>query len=155
MAKQKSRKFTNHALVVLGLISALSGVIIQIGYHIGVQDTVVKYTKTMLGLIYTDWQLIHKVSISTFFILCIYHIWIHRKWYVTVISKRLYRKNRQLILFSVVFLFSLVTGFVPWIIGNCGGNEVARVMLIEIHDKISIILIVFMFLHIMKRIKRL
>ncbi|MGL5683813.1 MAG: hypothetical protein ACRDDZ_12290 [Marinifilaceae bacterium] len=152
MVTHQGKRVINYELVILGLIVVLSGMIMQLGYHIGNPGVVVRETKTILGLFYSNWQLMHKVAISFFFALCTYHIWSHRNWYVAIISKRLYRRNIQLVLFSVIFIFSVVTGFLPWIID---GHDGVRITLIEIHDKISVVLIVFMVLHVGKRIKRL
>ena len=159
----------NNLLLVVGLAMMFSGLVLQIGFHMGehqvdapiVQPQSIQYeqlraidiTKIVCGFNYPDWSAIHKVVIVLFFLLMLYHAYVHWKWYKGVISKHLIGRNRQVIILSVLFLLVAVTGLIPWVIDLTGGSETLRMHFIEIHDKITLILIVFLILHIIKRLK--
>lgn len=171
--RNKKRTFNNfiinNLLLVVGLAMMFSGLVMQIGFHMGghqedvhgaqpqsipyEQLRVIDTTKIVCGFNYTDWSTIHKVVIVLFSLLMIYHTYIHWKWYKGVITKHLIGKNRQVIILSALFLFVSVTGLVPWLIDLSGGTGSLRMLFIEIHDKITLILIVFLILHIIKRLK--
>jgi ferredoxin len=160
----------NNLLVISGLLIIFSGLALQIGYHMGgpdkhragihgVQSQSMQYeqlrdidtSKIVCGLNYADWSVTHKFVIVLFSLLMIYHTYVHRKWYKGVITKHLIGKNKQVIMLSVLFLLVAGTGFVPWIIDLSGGTSIFRMLFIEIHDKITLILIVFFVLHFIKR----
>ena len=162
----------NNLLLVSGLVMIFSGLVLQIGFHMGghdvdqidvpgVQPRSVRYeqlraidtTKIVCGLNYPDWSTIHKFVIVVFFFLMIYHTYVHWRWYKGVITKHLIGKNIQVIILSVLFLLVAVTGLVPWFIDLLGGTGILRMLFIEIHDKITLILIVFLILHITKKLK--
>lgn len=116
------------------------------GHHgnIAVSDSV-------LGINYKNWSDFHKISIVVLSALMIYHIYKHWKWYKIVVLKKLLAKNRQVILLSVLFVLVAMTGFIPWFIDLLKGDEMLRKMFIELHDKLAIILAVYLILHIVKR----
>jgi len=147
-----------------------SGLTLQIGYHMGgpgeqhinsrqIQSQSMQYeqlreidtSKIVCGLNYSDWSNTHKFVIVFFSLLMVYHTYVHRKWYKGVITKHLIGKNKQVIILSVLFLLVAVTGLIPWFIDLLGGNSIFRMLFIEIHDKLTLILIVFFALHIIKR----
>jgi len=105
------------------------------------------------GLSYSDWSTTHKFTIVFFSLLMAYHTYIHWKWYKVVITKHLIGKNRQVIILSILFLLAAATGFIPWFIDLSGGNNIIRMLFIEIHHKLTLILIVFLILHFVKRAK--
>lgn len=151
---QKNKLAINLLLIITGTITSLSGIAIQIGFHIKSHDNTDRAYRTVLGLGYVDWCTIHKIVIVIFTLLCIYHVYVHRKWYKVVLAKRLLRrKNRQTLIFSVVFLMSVVTGVISWIIGSFGVFQSLRIQFIEIHDKISLFLVIFILLHVVRRAK--
>ncbi len=171
--KNRKRTFNNfiinNLLLVVGLVMMFSGLVMQIGFHmgghqvdaIGVQPQSILYeqlraidtTKIVCGFNYPDWSTIHKVVIVLFSLLMICHTYVHWKWYKGVVTKHLIGRNRQVIILSALFLSVAVTGIVPWFIDLSGGPGTLRMHFIEIHDKITLILIVFLFLHIIKRLK--
>lgn len=162
----------NNLLLVSGLLMTFSGLVLQIGFHMGgsgnhqidaheaqfrsihyEQLRVIDTTKIVCGFNYTDWSTIHKYVIVFFSLLMIYHTYVHWKWYKGVFTKHLIGKNRQVIILSALFLLVAVTGLVPWVIDLSGGKSTLRMLFIEIHDKITLILIVMFILHIYKRRK--
>lgn len=162
----------NILLFVSGFALVFSGLVLQIGFHMGgpdgrqfdkqgIQSQSLQYeqlraidtTKIVSGFNYTDWSAIHKIVVVFFSLLMIYHIYVHLKWYKVVITRFLIGKNIQVIILSVLFLLVAVTGLIPWFIDLSGDAGVLRMLFIEIHDKIALILIVFLILHIAKRAK--
>lgn len=174
--KKKNRVFNNflvnNLLLLFGIIMVYSGLVMQVGFHMGgphgnengnhtVQSQTMQYEqireidsgKIVSGFNYTSWSAIHKFVIVLFTLLMIYHTSIHWKWYKTVFTKHLTGKNKQVIILSVIFVLVAITGLVPWFIDLYGGAGTLRMLFIEIHDKIALILIVFLILHLIKRAK--
>jgi len=162
----------NNLLLVTGLIMIFSGMVLQIGFHMGgphghdfdaaaAQSQTTPYeqlrkidtNKIVCGFNYYTWTDIHKFIIVFFSLLMIYHTYVHWKWYKIVITRKLFTKNIQVIILSALFLAVAVTGLVPWFIDLSGGTSIFRLLFIEIHDKLTLILIVFLFLHFVKKVK--
>lgn len=170
--KQTLNSFLINNLLLCGIVVIVSGLTIQLGYHIGssephhgigheAQFQSMNYEqergfdtfKTVWGINYYEWSTIHKLAISLFSLLMIYHFYIHWKWYKGVIKKHLIRKNSQVLTLTVLFLLVAFTGLIPWFIDLSGSKSVWRFMLIEIHDKLTLVLIIFLILHLVKRSK--
>ena len=166
--KKKLNKFTiNHALLFSGFVMVFSGLTLQLGYHMNEHgegilkepSQMILYEqfrgidtgKIILGLNYHDWSVTHKSAIVLVTLLMIYHIYTHWNWVKAIINKLLFRKNIQMITLSVLFLMVAVTGLVPWLVDLSGGTNILRLIFIEIHDKLALILIVYLVLHIYKR----
>jgi 2-oxoglutarate ferredoxin oxidoreductase subunit delta len=162
----------NNLLLISGLVMIFSGLVLQLGFHMGrhgghpvgvhgVQSQPIRYellreidpNKIVCGLSYSGWSATHKFVIVCFSLLMIYHTYVHWRWYKGVIKKHLMGKNKQLIILSVFFLLAAVTGFISWFIDLSGGASTIRMFFIEIHDKLTLILIIFLFLHTIKRYK--
>jgi ferredoxin len=180
-AKQESERLrkrtfnnflVNNLLLISGMMIIFSGLILQIGYHMGgheehqfgsneMQFESMQYeqlrgidtSKIVCGLNYSGWATTHKFVIVIFSLLIIYHTYVHWKWYRGVLTKHLIGKNKQVIILSVLFLLVAVTGLIPWFIDLSGSTSIFRMLFIEIHDKITLILIVFFVLHFIKRVK--
>lgn len=156
MAIIKYKVVINFLLLLAGTITSLSGIAIQAGYHFGNPDSIIKVQRIVLGAGYAEWCVIHKIAIIAFSMLCIYHIYSHRKWYKVILAKQLLRKkNRQVLTLTVIFFLSMITGIIAWMLDLSGTNQSTRILFIEIHDKISLILVVSMILHISRRAKRI
>ncbi|MCX8055970.1 MAG: hypothetical protein N3A67_09940, partial [Ignavibacteria bacterium] len=52
-----------------------------------------------------------------------------------------------------LFVLVAITGLTPWFIDLLKGNELLRKVFIEIHDKLAIILVVYLILHVIRRMK--
>jgi hypothetical protein len=162
----------NNLLLFFGLIMIVSGLILQLGFHAGEsgehhfdnqvnQSQSIHYeqlrgidaSKIVWGFNYSNWSATHKFAIVIFSFLMIYHFYVHLKWYKVVITKHLINKNRQVIILSVLFLLVAATGLVPWFIDLSGSTSILRLLFIEIHDKIALILLVYLILHFIKRKK--
>lgn len=174
--KQKKQIFNsfliNNLLLLSGLITIVSGLVIQLGFHMGETDgasediheigsksmtyeqvRTIDPTKTMCGYNYSDWSAIHKFAIVFLTLFTIYHVYTHWKWFKGVIAKKLITKNLQVITLSVLFLLVAITGLVPWAIDLLGSTSVFRFIFIEIHDKLALILLIYLILHLIKRNK--
>jgi len=152
MEKHIIRFRINLGLLISGIATVFSGLLIQVNYHMGNHGNIV-VNDYVFGINYNCWSDIHKISIVVLSALMIYHIYQHWKWYKIVITKKLVTKNRQVIILSSLFVLVAITGFVPWLIDFLKGDEMLRKVFIEIHDKLAIILSVYLILHIIKRLK--
>jgi NAD-dependent dihydropyrimidine dehydrogenase PreA subunit len=160
----------NNLLLVSGLVMVFSGLVLQLGFHMGGPDAhqfdshsirarsieyeqlrEVDTSKIVCGFNYFAWTAIHKFVIVFFSLFIICHSYLHWKWYKGVIREHLIRKNRLIITLSLLFLLVAATGLIPWIIDLSGGTSISRMFFIEIHDKLTFILIVLLLLHMVKR----
>jgi len=139
-------------LLFSGLTTMFSGLLIQINYHIGNHGNKVT-TDDVFGINYEGWTDFHKISIVMLSALMIYHIQKHWKWYKVVIMKKLFTKNRQVIILSGFFLLAAITGIIPWLTDMMNGDEMQRKVFIEIHDKITLFLSFYLIVHVIKKSK--
>jgi ferredoxin len=140
--------FVNLGLLFFALAVSISGFVIQIRYHMAHNME----NEAVIGPAYYNWTFIHKVSIIFFSVLVIYHFFRHRKWYKMIIVKKLVSGNKLQIVLTIVFILAAVTGYIPWIINLTGGSDAARKLIIEIHDKITILLFVCLIMHLSRRL---
>jgi ferredoxin len=162
----------NNFILIAGILTIYSGLALQIGFHMAdhkkpqngrLQDFSgsLKYeqmreidtNKKVLGFKYFEWSSIHKFVIVLFTVFMIYHIYIHWKWYKTVLKKNLMMKNQISITLTLLFLLVALTGIIPWIVDAFGITSTIRLAFIEIHDKITFLLIIYMIIHIIKKNK--
>lgn len=156
----------NNLLLLSGVITIISGLVLQLGFHIHAarqhQDAGFRgagygqirefdQIQSVWGINYSGWSAIHKISVVCFVMLMIYHIYKHLKWYRGIISRNLWGKNVQLMILSGIFLFTSLTGIIPWMIDLLGNTNVYRFVFVEIHDKLALLLVVFLILHVIKR----
>lgn len=151
MNKSIFNLINNIILLITGLLAAISGLTMQLGFHMhGVHGNEIN---TVLGFAFNEWSVIHKVSIVIMTLTTVYHFIIHWKWYKGVIKKHLINKNKVSIYITVVFILVAITGLVPWFLTLFDGMGHARMGLIEIHDKLTFLLIALMLFHIIKKFK--
>lgn len=152
MNKKRNQFIVNIGLFIFGIITMFSGMLIQVKYHIGNHGNIT-ITNSVFGISYPSWSIIHKVSILLLSLMVIFHVHHHRKWYKVVITKKPHFKSRQILIMSLLFILVAITGLTPWFIDLQEGNEIQRKALIEIHDKLALILTVYLMLHIIKKIR--
>lgn len=152
MEKHTYRLATNIGLLFAGFLTVFSGILIQVKYHMGHHGNH-EIENFLLGMNYNNWRVIHKITIVILSFLMIIHTYLHLKWYKGIINKRLFSKNSQVIILTLVFFFVSLTGYIPWIIDMNNGDLVLRKMFIEIHDKLALILTIYLILHLVKRMK--
>ncbi len=138
----------NFSLFLVVLSTAVSGLLLQIVYHI----------RKLLGAVvlelnHPEWSSVHHISSLMLFVLVLIHVKLHWQWYKTVLAKRLLKKNRQVLSLTGIFVLVAVLGFFPWGIHLQSGSEAVRTELIEIHDKVALVLLVCFVMHIVKRLK--
>ncbi len=171
MQQQKKyllRFLVNNLLILTGIVMIISGFVIQLGFHMGGADRhlesdshsqttnieqlrEVSQDSTVWGIDYSTWSVIHKTAIVLLSLLMIYHFVIHWKWYKAVLAKHLVKKNIQVITLSFLFIMVALTGLIPWFIDLSGSKSTIRLVFIEVHDKITILLTIYLILHIVKR----
>lgn len=143
----------NLGLLLFGSAMVFSGLLIQIGYHLGHHGELDKI-HLILGLNYFQWSDFHKISIILLSLGLVFHIILHWKWYKAVLrKKKLILKNKQAILLTIIFILVAVTGFIPWFITLSDGPDLSRKNFLEIHDKITWVLLGYLIFHVTKRFK--
>ncbi|HLO59547.1 MAG TPA: DUF4405 domain-containing protein [Bacteroidales bacterium] len=150
MDKNINRFIINPGLLIFGMASVFSGIFIQVNYHMGQHGD---RTLNETGITYSDWSAFHKISIVAFSAFILVHIYRHWKWYKGVITKKLISKNQQVLVLSLLFILVALTGLIPWFIDLLNGDQIVRESFIEIHDKLALILSVYLILHIVKRLR--
>ena len=143
----------NLGLLLFGSAMVFSGVLIQLSYHMGDHGEIDK-SHLVLGLNYFNWSDLHLISIILVSIGMVFHIALHWKWYKTVIlKKKLVVRNQQAVILTIVFVLVAVTGYISWFIKLSGGPDLSRKFYIEIHDKITWVLLGYLIFHVTKRFK--
>lgn len=139
----------NSVLIVLGIATSISGLIIQCHYHLqSFSDET-----TVLALCRQEWNTIHVWISVGFLIAAIYHVWAHRKWYKNLLKKNYSAKQRPTAILTILTFIVVITGFAPLFIYYLEGNSVFRFSMIEIHDKVAILFFIIAFRHTNKRWK--
>jgi hypothetical protein len=152
MDKHLNSFLINLGLLISGLLTVFSGLLIQIAYHMGNHGNIAANDQ-ISGISYNGWSGIHKTSVVILSVLIILHTSHHWKFYKVIIKKRLFAKNKQVITLSVIFILVAITGLIPWFIQLMNGDAYLRKAFIEIHDKLAIILSVYFILHVIKRFR--
>ena len=142
----------NLGLFFSGLFMVFSGFLLQVKYHVANRG-IIAASDLVYGIDYSGWSAIHKFSIVLLSLLMIFHIYLHWKWYRIVIKKRLLAKNKQVLTLSGIFILAAITGFIPWTIDLQEGSKLVRKAFVEIHDKLTILLTIYLILHVIKRWK--
>ncbi|RJR42556.1 MAG: DUF4405 domain-containing protein [Desulfobacteraceae bacterium] len=142
----------NLGLLLTGFTTAFSGFVIQFAYHMGYHGHMDQIS-LVLGMDYGGWSDIHKVSIVIISLLAVVHIVLHWRWYKTVVRKRLLGKNRVVLTLTILFVVVALTGYIPWVIDLAGGREEVRKGFIEVHDKLTFILIPYLVIHVIRRMR--
>jgi hypothetical protein len=144
------RSLLNLGLLLFGLASAASGLTLQIKYHMHHQARV-----AAAGWDYPSWSLLHKVTSAGLLALVAIHLWVNWKWLRGTWSKGLLQKHRQLVTMSLVFLTAALMGMGAWALDALGVGPQAERIVVEIHDKVTLFLVVYLMLHVWSRRRRL
>jgi hypothetical protein len=143
----------NLGLLLFGSAMVFSGLLLQLSYHMGHHGEI-DTNNLVLGLNYFNWSDIHLISIFLVSIGMIFHIILHWKWYKTILQKKkLVVKNQQAIILTIIFILVAITGYISWFIKLRGGSDLNRNLFLEIHDKITWVLLVYLIFHVTKRFK--
>ena len=152
MKNSNKRLIINSVALLTGVFATFSGFLLQFSYHMGHHGTIDVH-KMVLNIDYEGWTDIHKISILLLSVSMIFHIIQHWTWYKTIIKKNLISKNKQVFILTTVFILVALTGYIPWMIDLTGNSQTTRKFFMEIHDKLTFILLIFLILHVTKRLK--
>jgi len=128
-------------LSTIGLVVA--GFVLQVNYHIGHHGGI-EIADTVWGMDYSSWSTIHKITAILFTFATALHIYHNRKLF----------KNRQKVIFLLILIFTSLTGFLAWYYSYNESSDMTRKILIEIHDKLTLFLSLFMVIHIWNKRRR-
>lgn len=147
----KSNFIINGSLILISTAMIFSGLYLQIKYHLNLGSTEIDKEVPLAGFLL--WSNIHTISSLAFSMFIIIHIYMHRKWFQTIYRKKLLKKNRRPLILSLVTIVVAITALVAWISKITMENSEIRTIFVEIHDKIAVVLIVLLFMHVIKRKK--
>jgi hypothetical protein len=149
----KSRRLLNLGLLGTGLVSMVSGFLIQLTYHMhhGVD---VRATRMVWGLGYPDWAVVHQASSALMLVIAVWHLWLNRRPLFALL-KHAGQGRRQARTLFVLFTLAVVTALVAWIAGKLFDGYSVERALVEVHDKIVIPMAVLMVMHTWQRRARL
>lgn len=134
-------------------ILIITGLVLQFEYHM--------YHKPELHFVFGfnkfSWLLLHKISSIISLIGIIVHCIIHWK-FISTITKKIFTKKQKsefLISYSlfIIFIPTALTAISSWIFYKYSDNT--RLLLMEIHDKIALVLIVLSLIHVILRFGRM
>jgi ferredoxin len=116
-----------------------TGLSIQIGYHMGNHGHI-EVNDTFIGMGYHTWSLMHKTISAIFAVMVTVHIYLQRKFL---------KHNRKTAIILILTITAL-TGFLAWCCSFSESTMFVRKALIEIHDKITLILFLVMIVHLLR-----
>jgi hypothetical protein len=138
------------ALAITGLYFSLSGILIQVKYHMHGRSK----ESLLLGMDYTTWNALHVISSLLGLVLISTHIYQHRKWYMYILKSRKIPKQKPTFIISIIFFLMVLTGLTPLTFRLIDPVKFAglRFMFIEVHDKLGILLSILLTGHILRRL---
>jgi hypothetical protein len=143
---------TNLGLLPASAAMAWSGLVIQLNYHMGHHGAINK-ASLVLGMTHAGWSDIHLTAIAIVSFLAVIHIILHWKWYKTIVLKKLFAKNHLIITLTAIFIAVAITGYTPLFVKWSGGSEVIRKSFIEIHDKLALVLLIYLMIHVSQKFR--
>lgn len=168
LTRRTSLLCLHYLLLLTGTTTIITGFVLQLGFHRGhreqLQENLMPHitimpdslrephaSLTIWGLDQVTWSNAHKMVIVLFLVFTTYHAIKHAKWYRNVFSGKPIRKNKQTIVLSFIFILVTLTGLLPWWMDTFEYASAMRFFLIEVHDKISLFLTIYLMLHVIKR----
>jgi hypothetical protein len=133
------------------LFVILTGLVLQLAYHFNRMPE----NYTVLIMTKSGWLILHKISAAVSLSGIITHCVLHRKYIISASKKIINLKQGASILLSYYLFILLIptclTVMISWIFLSHGSH--ARSILVEIHDKLALILILLSGIHIISRMK--
>ncbi len=129
------------------LLVIITGLILQFKYHL--HHFPDHYT--IEGLDKSGFLNLHIISAAISLAGIIFHCILHWK-FISAVAKKIFIKKsgfKLSFLLFVIYLATVLTSFASWLFFNQGDS--ARFVLVEIHDKVALLLVVFSVLHLVKR----
>lgn len=146
----RARTSTNLGLVLFGLASAVSGLTLQIKYHMHHQSRI-----AAAGWDYPTWSQLHKYGSVALLTLVIAHCIVNWKWLRLTWTKGRLHQHRLFVVLSLLFISSAFTGLGAWSLGGLGFTLAAERIVVEVHDKLTLFLVVLLVQHVWSRRRRL
>lgn len=135
--------FIDLLLSLIFVFLALSGLLIQIKYHAGHSLG----TDRVCGLNRAQWLVLHKI-LSVFLAMGVtIHGIQHISWFQRVLRMAANFRSKTTkitLLISAIFTCSAATGFIAWLLVPTSAER----NLTELHDKISLLLIILFVMHL-------
>lgn len=144
------RLLVNAGLLLMAIAVAFSGFLLQAGYHMGGHGSIDTDTVYM-GLNYFGWSALHRITIIAITALFVIHVYLHMNWYKSVLSGKNTKRSLQVMVLTLIFILVALSGYISWFIHIFNGSEMVRKLFIELHDKLTILLFIFLFMHIAGR----
>jgi hypothetical protein len=149
----KSRRWLNLGLLATGVVSAVSGFLIQFTYHMH-HGAAARATRLVWGLGYAAWALVHQISSALMLGIVVWHLVLNRKPLFAMLTRGS-AWRRQAPHFFALFTVAVITALGAWGAGTLFSSNHTEHTFIEIHDKIVIPMAVLMVIHIWQRRARL
>ncbi len=143
---------TNVGLLLTSIAMALSGFVIQFGYHMGHHGGIDEHN-LVLGMYYSGWSNSHKITIVIASFLIMAHMALHGEWYKTVVKKNLFARNKLVTTLTIIFIMMAITGYISWLVTLADGFDAVRRILVEVHDKLAFVLFAYLIIHVAKRFR--
>lgn len=145
MSKSKTNYYIDIATLLPFLMLLFTGIIMLI-YHTGKP-----YLETTLGKDGDFWLDTHIVFAVISFVMISIHLSLHLNWFKKLFTGKLKNKYwiKNLIL-VIVFSLTFLTSVIPWLIID---ETNAATMMLGIHNKLGLLLIVFLVIHLFSYFK--
>jgi cation transport ATPase len=144
--KQWGRAIKWFSLALLLLLS-FSGLLMQMNYHMGHHPE----SLLCMGMNKEGWLWLHKIVSLLFVVLAGYHIYQRRKWLLRFLKRNKNQQKQKVktnsLWLSLLFVPASITAFISWFILTDPHSDKA---LIEIHDKLGILITVFLIIHLLQ-----
>ena len=147
MKKKDINYWTDLCILILFTGLAVSGMVLQVVYHLG------DHGSGFMGLDQKGWRSIHQI-LSVFSTLGIgFHLQLHGTRFLAELAKGFFIR-RSLFRQASYYVFlayglSGILGFASWAVNNriAGLHPELQHLLVEIHDKLALVLILLFILH--------
>lgn len=149
----KNKLYLNFCNLAFFLIVTFTGSVIQIQYHMHRLSE----AYVIIGLNKIGWTLLHKASAFIFFAGLMVHCLVNWR-FVATSTKRIFEGNQtpfssNSYLLFLISTFACLTAVTSWFL--FGGAGRVRFALVETHDKLGWLLVIFGIIHISSRIGRM
>jgi hypothetical protein len=145
------RRSINVSLLIAGTASLVSGFLIQATYHMGHGTWA---GRPVWGWTYPTWALFHQISSAMLLAFATWHLSLNRKPLFAILKRNHAWRRLGPILFAA-FAAAVTTALLAWIAAVASGNFFAERALVEIHDKVVILMSVLLAVHVWQRRFRL
>ncbi len=137
-------------LIVLSMIVTITGFELLINFH-----PLRLYKNSIVwGFSYYNWVMVHEISAALFVMFAIIHLYLHFGWYKSFLKCNVVN-NKLTLMVTVLFILTLLTSFIPFIIKTLfrikGGFPEFIRFFYKAHNKIGIIFAVLLIIHILSR----